>query len=114
MITDGGRSWLVDDDLRRIDPDAGRIRTIVPLKRSDTQGMEAEAGPLWSVGGGDVARIDLCAGSAGRAPGSLKLGEYDTESVAVGGALGGAVGGGAVWVVGAGTAEGGPLTRIKP
>jgi hypothetical protein len=50
-----------------------------------------------------VARIDL---RAGRAFGSLKLGEYAAEDVAVGG--------GAVWVVGAGTGEGGTLTRITP
>ena len=50
-----------------------------------------------------MARIDL---RAGRALGSLKLGEYATEDVAVGG--------GAVWVVGAGTGGGGTLTRIKP
>lgn len=103
VVTGEGQIWLVDDDLRRIDPDAGEIRTIVPLKRSDPYGMEAEAGSLWSVGGGDVARIDL---RAGRALGSLKLGEYATEDVAVGG--------GAVWVVGAGTGGGDTLTRITP
>ena len=103
VVTGEGQIWLVDNDLRRIDPEAGEIRTVVPLKRSDTYGMEAEAGSLWSVSGGDVARIDL---RAGRAVGSLKLGEYETEDVVVGG--------GAVWVVGVGTGGGGTLTRIKP
>ena len=103
VVTGGGQIWLVDDDLRRIDPRAGEIRTIVPLKSSDPYAMEAEAGSLWSVGGGGVARVDL---RDGRALGSLKLGEYDTEDVAVGGD--------AIWVVGAGTGEGGTLTRITP
>jgi sugar lactone lactonase YvrE len=65
--------------------------------------MEAEAGYLWTAGGGRVARVDL---RDGRALGSLELGEYDTEDVAIGE--------GAVWVVGAGTGEGGTLTRITP
>jgi hypothetical protein len=103
VMTSAGQIWLVDDGLRRIDPEAGEIPTIVPLKRSNPYGMEAEAGSLWSVGGGNVARIDL---RAGRALGSLKLSEYATEDLAVGG--------GAVWVVGAGTGEGGTLTRITP
>lgn len=103
VITDGGQVWVVNDGLNRIDPRTETITTIVPLKPSDPYKMEAEAGSLWSAGGGNVARVDL---RAGRALGSLKLGEYDTEDVAVGGD--------AIWVVGAGTGEGGTLTRITP
>ena len=35
VVTGEGQIWLVDDDLRRIDPDVGEAQTIVPLKRSD-------------------------------------------------------------------------------
>lgn len=52
---------------------------------------------------GEVVRIDL---RTGRALGSLALGEYETDDVAIGN--------GTVWVVGAGTGGGGTLTRITP
>lgn len=103
VISTDGQVWVVNDDLNRIVPQTGEVRTIVPLKPSDPYRMEVAGDSLWSVGAGDVALMDL---RAGRTLGSLKLGEYDTEDVAVGG--------GAVWIVGAGTGEGGTLTRITP
>lgn len=103
VITGGGQIWTAADGLKRIEPRTEEIRTIVPLPPSDPYRMEADADSLWAAGGGEVVRIDL---RDGRALGSLKLGDYDTEDVAVGGD--------AVWVVGAGTGGGGTLTRITP
>lgn len=97
-----GTTWIqTDGGLRKIDPESGKVEISLPFGAA---GAEIGAGSLWHANQGRVTRVDL---RDGRVLGSLELGEYNTDGIAVGE--------GTVWVVGTGTVgRGGTLTRITP
>lgn len=108
----GGKVWVtnIHGGISKIAPKKGEIESVAELGRdlgsNPHGGMEIVAGALWLLGPGGVTRLDP---ASGRASGSVKLGEYELEDLAVDGETGN------VWVVDAGApTTSGTLTRITP
>ncbi len=97
----GGTVWAkTDDRFEKVDPEAGELEATVPFGAS---WAEIGEGLLWNANQGRATAASV---EDGRVLASVKMGEYETDDLAVGG--------GAVWILGGGTNRGGTLTRITP
>ena len=104
-VAGDGAVWAIDPDgdLLKIDPSGRRIEVIIPLDSPGPHEMAFGAGAVWIAGVDVLTRVDP---DAALPAGSLKVGPYGAEDVAVGKDH--------VWTTGPGADRGGTLTRVTP
>jgi len=100
-----GVVWVIDPDgdLLKIDPSGRRIEGVTPLKSPGPYEMALGEDTVWIAGVNDLTRVDA---DTGHAAGSLEVGPYGAEDVAVGENY--------AWTIGPGAGRGGTLTRVTP
>ena len=105
IVAGGGAVWVLDPDgdLSKIDPSGRRIEVVTPLDSPGPYEMAFGAGAVWIAGVNVLTRVDP---DSGHAAGSLEVGPYGAEDVAVGENY--------VWTIGPGALRGGTLTRVAP